>query len=198
MKSPALSKFIVILFLFFSSGHASIAQVYRWDVKLAIDTAGLRIYKKHKPEAVTVKNLGSPTLNPKPPQTELNKGKRSTAEKRIVTVTGYITATGLEDDGDYHLVVNELTGNKTLIAEIPDEHTPKLQGFPGYRKIYSEARKEVNEKIGKPPAHVKPLAVKYKAKLTGFVFYDKRAHGNGHAANDVEIHPVLSIKIITD
>jgi len=30
-------------------------------------------------------------------------------------------------------------------------------------------------------------------KVTGFLFFDKMAHGNGHARNGVEIHPVLKI-----
>jgi hypothetical protein len=28
-------------------------------------------------------------------------------------------------------------------------------------------------------------------KITGVVFFDKMAYGNGHATNKVEIHPVL-------
>ena len=171
--------------------------VYRWDVKIGVDTAGQRIYKKkYKPEKETVQNLSSKTANPKPANEERKNGLRADAEKRKITVTGYITDTGTEDDGDYHLVVKALTGTKTLIAEIPDPATPKLKNFPGYKSDYTKARKEVDEKIGAPGSAVKPLDKKRKVKITGYVFFDKAAHGKGHATNDVEIHPVIDIKVL--
>ena len=173
----------------------TLAQDYRWDVKIAIDTAGQRLYKTAA-EKETVQNLVTETNNPKPELHERQKGKRADGEKRKVTITGYITDTGIEDDGDYHLVVQALTGTKTLIAEIPNPETPKLKGFPGYRSTYAKARDEVDTKIGEPPNSVKPLKQKHKVVITGFVFFDKHAHGNGHADNDVEIHPVLSIKVL--
>jgi len=53
---------LITLFLLISSFVC--AQVYRWDVKLAIDTAGQRIYKKkYKPDAETIQNLNSKTNN---------------------------------------------------------------------------------------------------------------------------------------
>jgi len=33
-----------------------------------------------------------------------------------------------------------------------------------------------------------------KLKITGILFFDKKAHGNGHSRNDIEIHPVLGIR----
>lgn len=77
------------------------AQVYRWDVKVLIDSAGLRIYN-HKAKPETISNLADINATPRPEKDEMSKGKRADAEKRKVTVTAYIIATGLEDDGDYH------------------------------------------------------------------------------------------------
>jgi len=170
---------------------------YRWDVKLGIDTAGQRIYKKkYKAEKETVQNLSSKTANPKPSNEERKKGLRAEAEKRKVTVIGYVTDTGTEEDGDYHLVIKALKGSKTLIAEIPDPNTPKIKNFPGYEAAFKKGRKEIDDNIGEPGSAVKPLAKKRKVKITGYVFFDKTAHGNGHADNDVEIHPVLEIKVL--
>jgi hypothetical protein len=92
------------------------AQVYRWDAKILIDTAGLRIYKI-KAKTETISNLADGAATPRPEKNELQKGKRANAEKRKVTVTAYI-------------------------------------------------------------------------------FFDKMAHGNGHAVNGVEIHPIISIKVL--
>lgn len=170
---------------------------WRWDIKVGIDTAALRLHKKkYKPEPETVQNLASKTNNPKPSNQERSGGKRADAEKRKVTITGYVTETGLEADGDYHLVIKALSGSKTLIAEIPDNDTPKISGYPTYKREYKKARNEVEDKIGTPPSRITKLETKRKVKITGFVFFDKTAHGNGHATNDVEIHPVLEIKVL--
>jgi hypothetical protein len=171
------------------------AQVYRWDAKILIDTAGLRIYKI-KAKTETISNLADGAATPRPEKNELQKGKRANAEKRKVTVTAYIVATGREDDGDYHLVCKALNSKRTLIAEIPNPETPKLKGFPGLKADYTKARDEIDNKIGVPPGQVKELERKWKVRITGIVFFDKMAHGNGHAVNGIEIHPIISIKVL--
>jgi len=188
---------LVILILFLSYFLPAQTGQYRWDVKLGIDTAGQRIYKKKfKAEKETVQNLSSKTNNPKPSDEERKNGLRADAEKRKVTITGYVTDSGTEDDGDYHLVVKALSGSKTLIAEIPDPTQDKLRGFPGYKSDYKKARKTVDDNIGQPGGSVQPLEKKRKVKIIGYVYFDKHAHGNGHADNDVEVHPVLEIKFL--
>ena len=173
----------------------SFAQVYRWDVKILIDTAGLRIYRQ-KATLESISNLADGNATPRPEKNELNKGKRADAEKRKVTVTAYIIATGTEDDGDYHLVCKALKNNKTLIAEIPNSEMFKLSGFPGLKADYANARNEIDGKIERPPQHVTDLIKKRKVRITGIVFFDKLAHGNGHAKNGVEIHPVTTITVL--
>jgi hypothetical protein len=171
------------------------AQVYRWDTKILIDSVGLRIYKQiPKPENIS--NLADGTTTPRPAKDEMNKGKRASAEKRKVTVTTYIIATGREHDGDYHLICEETSGGKTLIAEIPNPLYPKLKGFPWLTSDYTRARNEIDSKMGAPSSEVKTLVKKYRAQITGIIFFDKIAHGKGHAINGVEIHPMLSITIL--
>jgi hypothetical protein len=185
--------FLIFCFLIFTLRCS--AQVYRWDTKILIDTAGLRIYKqKAKPE--TISNLSNGNATVRPQKDEMNNGKRASAEKRKVTVTAYIIATGHEDDGDYHLVCQALFSNKTLIAEIPDPETKRLKGFPGLEKDYTKARSEIESKIGVPPHQVTDLTKKHKVRITGILFFDKIAHGKGHAVNGAEIHPVLSLIVL--
>jgi hypothetical protein len=186
---------LLLVFYFQLCVLTGYAQVYRWDVKILVDTAGLRMYKQ-KAEPETISNLADVNATPRPDKDEMNKGKRADGEKRKVTVTAYIIATGTEDDGDYHLVCKALNGKKTLIAEIPNPETPKIKGFPGLKADYAKARKEINDKIDTPSQRVKDLVKKRKVRITGIVFFDKMAHGNGHADNGVEIHPVLKIKVL--
>jgi hypothetical protein len=190
-----MKRILILVFYFQLCVLNSYAQVYRWDVKILVDTSGLRIYKqKAAPE--TISNLADVNATPRPDKDEMNKGKRADSEKRKVTVTAYIIATGIEDDGDYHLVCKALNGKKTLIAEIPNPKTSKLKGFPGLKADYANARNEINSKIDTPSQQVKDLIKKRKVRITGVVFFDKMAHGNGHADNGVEIHPVLKIKVL--
>lgn len=171
------------------------AQVYRWDTKILIDSAGLRIFKqKAKPETISSLANGNATVRPQ--KDEMNHSKRANAEKRKVTVTAYIITTGHEEDGDYHLICQALFSNKTLIAEIPDPETIKLKGFPGLKANYAKARNEIDSKIGVPPHQVTDLTKKRKVRITGILFFDKIAHGEGHAENGAEIHPVLSIIVL--
>lgn len=171
------------------------AQVYRWDVKILIDTAGHRIYKL-KPKPETISNLADVNATKRPEKNELNKGKRAETEKRKVTVTAYLIATGIEEDGDYHLVCKALYSKKTLIAEIPAPANKKLKDFPILKADYTKARNEINDKIGTPPHQVTNLTQKRKVRITGIIFFDKMAHGNGHAENGVEIHPVIKIMVL--
>lgn len=146
------------------------------------------------PESIS--NLANVSTTPRPAQSKLSKGKRAEAEKRKVTITAYIIATGAEPDGDYHLVCKAINSQETLIAEIPNPSTLKLKGFPGLKSDYTKARNVIDEKIGTPPHQVTDLPTKRKVTITGIVFFDKMAHGNGHAENGIEIHPVLAVTIL--
>ena len=101
---------------------------------------------------------------------------------------------GVEADGDYHLVLQSPNGNKTLIEEIPDQAITKLKNQKDLKGKYLDARSFVNQQIGTPPKKVTALSNKVKVKITGVVFFDKVAHGSGHAENGVEIHRILSIE----
>ena len=162
--------------------------VYRWDYKICIDTAGLRVFKQ-KPAASTIHDLVHIT---RPQPAEL-KNQRADAEKQQVTVTAFVVKDGKEGDQDYHLVLKSLTGSETLIAEIPDPTGAKLKGFPGLKKAYTDARAFVDANIDDSPGEVRVSPHPIKVTVTGIIFFDKMAHGNGHAVNGVEIHPVLKI-----
>jgi hypothetical protein len=171
-----------------------VAQVYRWDVKILIDIESQGVYNI-RATTQTIADLAGVNSNRRPPQSEL-KNLRADAEKRKVKITAWVIATGHEPDGDYHLVLKDISGGKTMIGEIPDPGTVKLRGFPTLKTNYRVARAEVDNKIGTPPGRVTALAQKRKVKITGYVFFDRSAHGNGHADNGAEIHPISSIQVL--
>ena len=166
------------------------AGVLRWDNKILIDTDGLKLFTAHA-SPTTVDELVKLTR----PSDDEMRNKRAALENQKVTVTCFIIEDGKEEDGDYHLVAKSTTTGKTLIAEIPDPTTPKLRGFPGLKSKYTNARNFVIENIDGTPGSIQPCPNgKVKVTITGIVFFDKIAHGNGHANNGVEIHPILDIK----
>lgn len=171
------------------------AQVYRWNVKTLTDTAGQRVYHT---DAIydSISRLADTLIYPRPNKKELTKGKRANAEKVKVTLIANIIATGMEDDGDYHLVMEDLKEAKTLIAEIPNPETETLRDFKNLQNDYEIARNEIDSLVGKPTSNVKPLHKKVKASVTGFIFFDKRSHGNGHTLSGLEIHPIIKLKVL--
>lgn len=161
--------------------------VYRWDYKILIDDLGLSLLNKHA-EPETLASL----VNIERPATLGNQ--RTEPEQRKVTITAWVIMLGKEDDGDYHLVLANNDHSKTMVAEIPDPGCSKLQGFPELKRKYGLARTFINDHIKTPGNSVASLEEPVKISITGFLFFDKIAHGNGHSPNGIEIHPVLSVK----
>lgn len=195
--SPDLNdvKHISILALFISllfMGATPHAEKYRWSIKLLIDTAGQRVYGLQV-QASTIKEL---VRIKRPANAQLGK-RRAAAEKLKVKVACTIIATGLEDDGDYHLII--VSGKDTMIAEIPNPKGVTLSGveeatLSGLKTDYTSARTFINTKTGKPKKKITTLSTPLKVKLTGICFFDKKGHGKGHAKNGIELHPVLGLE----
>ena len=183
-------KLSIALIVFLGISRLCSSQVYRWDYKICIDTAGARVY-----ETVHVKRSSIHKLvNIERPSDEEKKGKRAEAEKQKVKLTGYIVMLGQEHDGDYHLVVTNSSKTDSLIAEIPDPNTKKLKGYSFLKADYQSARSFIESKIDAHPGSISELPHPVKVRITGIVFFDKIAHGKGHSPNGVEIHPVLKIE----
>ena len=45
----------------------------------------------------------------------------------------------------------------------------------------------------RPPISMLPKYHPLSVKVTGIIFFDKSGHGNGHAENGIEIHPIFEI-----
>lgn len=174
--------------------------VYRWDVKVLIDTAGQRVFKM-KSVGTSVSELASKADNPRPGKKEIQKGLRAQSEKRKVTVTAYLVGMGQEPDGDYHLILKALNSKKTLVAEIPNPDDKKLTDFPDLQAKYRQARQEIDAKVSVPTKKVKELDP-VKIIVTGVVFFDifeEGGHGHGSALeNAIEIHPVTVLKVVNE
>jgi hypothetical protein len=198
-KPSAMKCFRTLLYILFSlclvswfsfAPPANCGGKFRWDYKIMIDHDGLELFKS---STVETSSVGKLVKIERPTKEELHN-KRAAEENRKVTITCFVTALGNEDDEDYHLVIKSLNSAETLIAEIPDPDCPKVKKFPGLATLYRKARAFVDTRINVPGTSIKPLDTKVKVKITGVPFFDKVAHGSGHAPNGIEIHPILSIR----
>lgn len=179
---------LLLLLLFAFRFPDDCGGTYRWDNKILIDTAGLKLFTKPATAAI-IQEL---VTIPKPPQNQLGKN-RSEPEKRKVTVTAFLIGLGEEADHDYHLILTSLDFKDSLIAEIPDPSCTKLAHFPGLKNNYNVARTFIIQNVEQSPGAIHYLNQAVKITITGVLFFDKKAHGNGHSRNDIEIHPVLKI-----
>src|SRR5258708_1902616 len=125
-----------------------------------------------------------------------------------------VTGAELEQDRDYHLVLQGTSG-KTMIGEIPDPD-PAYVGNPVWLADIKAARQAMDTKLGHPlkPVDFKPsemapptterfanaqakggglTAVNATATIIGVGFFDSKHGQDGVAPTAIEIHPILSI-----
>jgi hypothetical protein len=191
-QTPAMNKFLYLLLIPSLAFVASpfCGGTYRWDYKILVDPLGAKTVYKKTPVTKSIHALAG---IPRPSNAQLGN-HRSLPEQQKVKVTALIVGLGQEADGDYHLILTSPDGADSLIAEIPDPSCKKIKGFPGLKKDYTAARTFIEDNIDQTPGSIHYLEEGVKVKITGVVFFDKTAHGNGHAPNGVEIHPVLQIE----
>ena len=94
----------------------------------------------------------------------------------------------LTDDGDYHLVLEDLNDpSKTMIGEIPDPYCESVKKSLRFEQIVKSRNDFKNTRLftmGNDNAVY---------TITGVAFYDKIHGQRGGAPYGTEIHPVLSI-----
>ena len=151
-----------------------------WDKKVLVDDSVKKLVKDKS--ATTIK-----ALNLIDTEQELeNKKARMSFEKRIVTVKNVlIRLVKLEDDNDYHLVIQDRQGNH-MIAEIIDPECDVAKNNTRYIQQFLDVHETMN-KYGTTFQH-------YEFEITGVLFRDRPHAQTGKADNNLEIHPVLKLK----
>jgi len=100
----------------------------------------------------------------------------------------------MEADHDLQLVLADPSRpSATLVAEIPDPSCRSVASSPE-EALFASARQTVVAKLGEPREGFQPAG--FSVRVDGITFFDKVAHGNGHAPNGIEIHPILKIRFL--
>ena len=98
---------------------------------------------------------------------------------------------GKEGDNDFHLVLTD--GGDSMIIEIPSPDD--CSEITSHQNQYRSARNEAETLFGKiTGTGIHPVNPK-RVLVIGYGFFDKRGHGDGHAINGREIHPVLKLQL---
>lgn len=154
--------------------------VERWPVKTLTDADKGRVsFALH---SAKIGYLGA--LAPTPG----GQSTRGHLETRTYGVTGVLTKVKRETDSDYHLVLR--SAGKSMIAEMP---FVGCDAGARNRTHITGARTALETALG-GPVGTSWSYPNLRVRVTGVLFFDF-AHGqSGHAANYVELHPVIGFR----
>ncbi len=162
--------------------------VERWSVKTGSD-----------PDAALV-NLGSATptniaslrLFPYPSPSPPSNGRVAPAETTLWVIHGTLTKYKLEDDSDYHLVVQDGVGT-TMVTEsvFPGDSPACVSASSPFLPGMAGTRCEMDSSL--PFATGSFQTVSVPVRIVGVGMFDF-AHGQtGAAPNQIELHPIIDI-----
>jgi hypothetical protein len=156
--------------------------VERWSVKTGTDPDASMI-NLNSTTSTTIASMRAFTApNPIPPNNRV-----SPAETTIWAINATLTLYKLESDSDYHLVIQDASGN-TMITEIPmpscvGSSSPLLPGI-------TNARSEFDAKL---TATTSFQTANIPVQIVGVGMFDFLHGQTGVAPNGIEIHPILDI-----
>jgi len=115
-------------------------------------------------------------------------------EKTTYKVTALLLGYRKETDGDFHLVLKDLSSDATMIAEIPDPQCIKDSALSAKADQFRQA---LVSKFGAPGKKTKRFTHPAKITLRGIGFFDivHPTEQDGAAPNNLELHPVLGIAL---
>jgi hypothetical protein len=156
--------------------------VERWSVKTGTD-ADVGLVNLNSTTNTTIASMRAfPT-----PSTIPSNNRISPEETTVWVINATLTLYKLETDSDYHIVIQDSSGN-TMITEIP---SPSCVGagspfLPGI----TNARNEFNAKF---TATTSFQTANIPVKVTGVGMFDFLHGQTGVAPNGIELHPILDI-----
>jgi hypothetical protein len=156
----------------------------RWPVKVVAADEETEFNISMKPKVTTIEYLNSIRTD-----TIKITGKtpRHALETQVYTVKNCLISHAiLENDNDIHLVIEDGKGHN-MIAEIPDPNC-EVTGASELAKRYKLARQTFLDN--------KLVFQNYRWTISGILFIDKKhpLSPTGNADNNIELHPVISLK----
>jgi hypothetical protein len=161
--------------------------VERWSVKTGTD-ADASMIDLLNILPVTVATMRSWTApNPIP-----SNSRFAPYEKTVYVVNATLTKYKLEEDSDYHLVLEDGQGN-TIISEVVCSCCVGVQS--PFLNAIAEVRNQFDARL---TATTSFQNVSIPVRVTGVGFFDFLHGQTGVAPNGIEIHPILNIAFDVD
>jgi hypothetical protein len=176
------SLFLAVLLLVVPTSLFAQCGVERWSVKTGTD-ADVGLVNLNSTTNTTIASMRAFPA----PSTIPSNNRISPEETTVWVINATLTLYKLESDSDYHIVIQDSSGN-TMITEIP---SPSCVGagspfLPGI----TNARNEFNAKF---TATTSFQTANIPVKVTGVGMFDFLHGQTGVAPNGIELHPILDI-----
>lgn len=157
----------------------------RWEVKVGEDYAAACAIRIDAPTASTIDALTSiPHPASLPSTSRVAPTETTEYVLHDVVLTGYVH----ETDSDYHLVLQDPSSGRTMIAEIPDPACVPSSG--DWSPLIIAARKTMDAKLRVSTTFT---TTSMTISVRGIGFFDTPHSQRGLAPNAIELHPVLGI-----
>ena len=174
--------FLAVLLLVVPSTLFAQCGVERWSVKTGTD-ADVGLVNLNSTTNTTIASMRAFPA----PSTIPSNNRISPEETTVWVINATLTLYKLETDSDYHIVIQDSSGN-TMITEIP---SPSCVGagspfLPGI----TNARNEFNARFTATSSF---QTANIPVKVTGVGMFDFLHGQTGVAPNGIELHPILDI-----
>lgn len=152
--------------------------VERWPVKIGADDDIALV--DTVPSAISVAQLTEITR----PNASFDARRRvGPVELQTFSLSARLVRVIAQDDGDLHLVLRDLIQDDlTIVAEVP---SGRCTADPAMGARFEDARQALR---GTPRGGI--------VEITGMGFWDYMHGQSGMARNGLEIHPVLSLRVV--
>ncbi len=178
---------ILSIALAFVSSQALACGKWRWSVKTGTDRDAQQV-NVNNVQPTTIANLVSLPLPFNPPRWNAypQHSRIAPTEDTVFNIHATIIEIRHEADDDYHLLVQDSSGN-TMVTEIP---SPSCVGASSpFLPLISAARSYLKQNWSGG------TRVNIPASVTGVAFFDF-PHAGGSAPNGIELHPVLKVRFL--
>jgi hypothetical protein len=174
--------FLAVLLLAVPASLFAQCGVERWSVKTGTD-ADVGLVNLNSSTNTTIASMRAFPA----PSTIPSNNRISPEETTVWVINATLTLYKLETDSDYHIVIQDASGN-TMITEIP---SPSCVGagspfLPGI----TNARNEFDAKFTATSSF---QTANIPVKVTGVGMFDFLHGQTGVAPNGIELHPILDI-----
>ena len=156
--------------------------VERWSVKTGTDPDASKVNLNSSSNTTITSMRAAPAPSPIP-----SNNRVAPTETTVWVINATLTEYKLENDSDYHLVIQDAAGN-TMITEIPSP-TCVGAGSPFLSGIQN-ARAEFNARF---TATTSFQTANIPVQVVGVGMFDFLHDQTGVAPNGIELHPVLDI-----